>query len=382
MRVGILRTIPGFSFSMDVYADGLVRGLKTVHPDWEIIEFTPQVDLSAGNKNAVQRGLEKYYERYWRYPKSLKNQNVDMFHIIDHSDGHLLYWLRNWDTPTVITCHDLINWVQPDTFKGKALLPAVSMATWKFAVKGIESADHVVSVSAHTEKDIVNYLDVPSERVTVVPNAVESVFCQLEPQVVATFRTEIGLSEETFCLLNVGSNNLRKNVLSALKLTAELNAKGVPICFLKTGADFSAEQTAFIEKNGIADKTRYLGKPDQETLIKIYNAADVLIAPSTYEGFGLTVLEAMACGTPVITSNVTSLPEVAGDAAILVGPMDIEGMVEGAIRLYESVEVRDRFTQQGLNRVKSFTWEKTAEQVASVYQNIRQSCLPQTVGVK
>ncbi|MEM8501868.1 MAG: glycosyltransferase family 1 protein [Cyanobacteria bacterium P01_D01_bin.1] len=370
MRIGILRTIPTFSFSMDVYADGLVRGLNKVRPDWEIIEFTPKIDLATGEKGAIQQGLEKYYERYWRYPIRLKQESVDLFHIIDHSDGHLLYWLRNWKKPTVITCHDLINWVQPETFKGKALLPAVSMTAWKLAVKGIELADQVVSVSTHTKTDIVNYLDVPPEKVTVVPNAVEPVFRQLDELTIEAFREEKKLSSDTFYLLNVGSNNLRKNVLSALKAAVRLREKGIPIGFLKTGADFTSEQKTFIASSGLAGCVRYLGKPDQSALIKIYNAAHVLIAPSTYEGFGLTILEAMACGTPVVTSNVTSLPEVAGKAAILVDPMDIDSMVESILRLYKEPATCDRYRQLGLDRVASFTWEKTAEQVANIYESI------------
>lgn len=112
----------------------------------------------------------------------------------------------------------------------------------------------------------------------------------------------------------------------------------------------------------------YLGKPDKCTLVQIYNAADILLSPSLYEGFGMTILEAMACGTPVITSNVTSLPEVAGDAAVLVDPTDVQAMVETICRLHNDSVYRQELSSKGLARARLFTWEATAEQIATTYE--------------
>ncbi|NBD17500.1 MAG: glycosyltransferase [Cyanobacteria bacterium] len=368
MRIGILRPMPQFSASMDVYTKGLVSGLKAIHSDWELIELSPF--LSNGKGNPIITGVKKYYERYWRYPYEIKKQNIDVFHIIDHSDGHLLYWLKHLPQPKIITCHDLINLTQPETFTGRSLLPIVSMKSWKFAVAGMQYADHIVTVSSHTAKDVTQHLNISLEKITTVPNAVDAQFKPLALQEINSFRQHKGLLDQDFCLLNVGSNNVRKNISTILKVVASLKRQNFPIHFWKVGADFNTDQKRFITTQGLTNDITYLGKPSPNELIKIYNAADVLIAPSLYEGFGLTILEAMACGTPVISSNVTSLPEVAGDAAVLVKPTDLNAIVTAIIRLQTETSYRQSLIDKGLIRASQFTWQKTATQVAQIYQKL------------
>lgn len=371
MRIGILRPIPQFSFSMDVYADALIDGLKTVRPDWEIIELAPTV--SKVDKSPVLTGINKYYERYWHYPHRLKRQDIDIFHIIDHSDGHLLYWLNKLPQPKIITCHDLINLIHPETFKGRSIFPRVSMTSWNFAVKGMRYADRIIAVSSNTAKDITNYLHIPEQSIATVPNAVSSQFSPIPQAEIDSYRQQRNITNREFCLLNVGSNNSRKNISLILEAIAILKSRNLPIRFWKTGADFNLEQKSFIAANDLTGCVTYLGKPVLEELIKIYNAADVLVSPSFYEGFGLTVLEAMACGTPVITSNVTSLPEVAGDAAILINPTEVEEIVTAILRLQAEPQTRQTLIDRGLSRVKQFTWEETASRVAEIYNQTLQT---------
>lgn len=368
MRIAILRRSPQVSFSMDVYADGLISGLKTVRPTWEIVEFAPQSSQSDKKSSVWLVGLWKYYERYWRYPRLVKKQNPDIFHIIDHSDGHLVRWLKRKSQATVVTCHDLINLFQPENIYGRTALPFVSMAAWKYAIKGMEKADHIITVSSHTANDVINNLKITAERITVVPDAVESIFRLLPQQEVKLFREENGITSNKLCLLNVGSNHPRKNISTILNVLKILVEKGLPIYFWKTGADFTPEQKTFIQAHSLENYVAYLGKPDKNKLVQIYNAADILIAPSLYEGFGMTILEAMACGTPVITSNVTSLPEVAGNAAVLVDPMDVDAMVKAVCCIFENSAYRQSLIEAGLARVKPFTWENIAEQIAQIYE--------------
>lgn len=371
MRIGILRPIPQFSFSMDVYANALSEGLKTVRPDWEIIEFAPAV--SKIDKSPVLTGIRKYYERYWHYPHWLKRQDIDIFHIIDHSDGHLLYWLNKLPQPKIITCHDLINLIHPETFKGHSIFPGVSMTSWNFAVKGMQYADRIIAVSSNTAKDITKYLHIPEKSIATIPNAVSSQFSPIPQAEIDSYREQRNITNREFCLLNVGSNNSRKNISLILEAIAILKNQNLPIRFWKTGADFNLEQKSFIAGKDLTGCVTYLGKPDLEELIKIYNAADALVAPSFYEGFGLTVLEAMACATPVITSNVTSLPEVAGDAAILINPTEVEEIVTAILRLQTEPQTRQTLIDRGLSRVKQFTWEKTASRVAEIYNQTLQT---------
>jgi glycosyltransferase involved in cell wall biosynthesis len=355
---------------MDVYADNLGRGLRVVRPDWQIIELYPNLDRIDRNQSAWLVGVQKYYERYWHYPKSLNHQDVDLFHIIDHTHGYLSRWLKRDRRPNVVTCHDLINLIRPDTYQGRARFPLISMTAWRLAVEGMRDANHILTVSAHTKQDTIEHLKIHPDRITVTPNAVDSIYQPVAPEKAQAFRQQQGISPETFCLLNVGSNNARKNIPAILEVVRLLKEAGLPIHFWKVSADFDAEQRRFIQAHQLESCVTYLGKLDEESLVTIYSAADVLMAPSLYEGFGLTVLEAMACGTAVVTATVSALPEVAGDAAILVDPLDTGAIAAAVQQIYEKPAYRQDLVCRGLERAKQFTWEGTAEQVARVYEAV------------
>lgn len=374
MRIAIVRRIPNTSFSMDVYADGLISGLKTVRPDWEIIELQPQAN--SAEKSNLSHKLGKYYEQYWRYPQAIKKKAADIFHVIDHSDGHLVRWLKSTTAPVVATCHDLINLLQPANANHQAALPMLSSALWNYSVKGLRGADHVVTVSAHTAKDVRNLLDIPDNNLTVVHNAVEAVFHQLPANTVKPVFDQYKIPPERFCLLNVGSSQPRKNITTVLKVMAKLVSQqsdasvGQSIHLIKAGADFTAEQLSIIQAYGLANHITHIRNPDKATLVKLYNAADVLVAPSLYEGFGITILEAMACGTPTITSTVSSLPEISGDAAILVEPNDVDAIASAILSLKAAPLLCQELIEKGLEHVKAFTWQNSAEKVSQVYEQL------------
>ena len=333
MRVAIVRREPKVAFSMDVYADNLVAGLKALHPNWEIIEVAP-TPWSDDLENLWHSGnpLRKYYERFYNHPHTVNKIDADIFHIIDHTNAHVAYRLKRAGKSVVVTCHDLVQYVYPEILKNQSRLPAVSMAVWQYSVKGIKAADGAIAISQNTADDITNWLKVDPENISVVLNGVDSNFRVLEPQTVAKCKEKHVKSADEFCLLNVGSNHQRKNLETVLKVLKSLVDKNIPVRLWKVGDDFNPEQQQFVDRHNLSQYISLLGKPSEANLIKLYNAADVLLAPSLYEGFGLTILEAMACGTPTITSNVSSLPEVAGDAAVLVEPTDVEAMVAAAIR--------------------------------------------------
>ena len=369
MRIAILRRAPGASVSMDVYADAVVAGLRAVRPDWEVIEIAPDSAALGQVQTSWRGGLRKYYQRYWRYPRSLGRLRADVVHIIDHSDGYLVPRLKRLGLPAVVTCHDIINWIRPDWFRGRARLPLLSMATWKYAVRGMAAADHIFTVSHYTAKDVTQHLGILPQQITVTPNGVNPRLGVRPEAERALVRQRYGLPEPAFCLLNVGSNNPRKNIEGILQAMVRLRGT-LPVHLWKVGSDFTPAQRQWIADHGLEGQVSYLGRPDLDELNGIYSAADVLVAPSIYEGFGLTVLEAMACGTPVVAANVTALPEVAGDAALLVDPHD-EGAIAQAIhQLWSDPELRRTLIERGLARINLFTWEKTAQKIADVYQDV------------
>ena len=371
MRVAIVRREPKVAFSMDVYADNLVSELKVLHPEWEIIEIAPK-PWSKDLENLWHSGnpVHKYYERFFNHPRTVSNLEADIFHIIDHTNGHVAYWLKKLGKPVIITCHDLVQYVYPKILKNQSRFPAFSMAMWEYSVKGITVADRTIAVSTNTAQDITNYLNINPKKITVAPNGVEPQFRQLAAETVKNWRQQYTSNSSEICVLNVGSTHQRKNIITVLKVVAALAKQGLPVRLWKIGDDFTIEQKQFIRDRTIDKHITFLGKPEREALIRFYNAADVLLAPSLYEGFGFTILEAMACGTPVITSNVSSLPEVAGDGAILVNPTDIETITQNILRLQQDTLFRRQLIVQGLTRVKMFTWKTTTQKVASVYKNL------------
>jgi glycosyltransferase involved in cell wall biosynthesis len=373
MRVVIVRREPGIALSMDVYADHLIAELKMLRPEWEIVEIAPDF-WNKNQENLWQSGtgLRKYYERLWRHPRAVSQLQADIFHIIDHSNAHVAYWLKRENAAIVVTCHDLVQFVYPEILKDQSRFPALSMASWKYSVRGMSEADRIIAVSENTAKDVSKMLAIEPQRVTVVPNGVDAQFYPLPFEPLEQVKQQYGYSPETICLLNIGSTHQRKNIFTILKVLATLRDQNLPVCLWKAGDDFTTEQKLFIQAQQLEPFILNLGKPDQTTLIALYSAADVLLAPSLYEGFGLTVLEAMACGTPVITSNVSSLPEVTGDAAVLVEPMDVKSIATAVYQLKQDAVYRATLVERGLARAKLFTWKRAAEQVASVYEQLAQ----------
>ena len=366
MRVAIARTMA--EFSIDVYSNNLISALKTVRPDWEIIELAPRSFDRHSSSLALR--IQKYYERFWLYPRRVKKHEADIFHIIEPSDAHLVYWLKQAGKPTVVTCHDLINFYYQGNLKGSVELPIVSRNAWIYSVKGMKQCDRIIAVSAATAKDTHKILDIDPAKITVVPNAVEEIFKPLPKDKVDAFRQQQDVSKDAICLLNVGANHPRKNLDNILQTIAIVKQQGLSVHFWKVGADFTDEQKQFIETHDLSQDVTYLGKPDKAKLVEIYNAADLLVAPSLYEGFGITLLEAMACGTPVLTSNTSAMPEVVGDAGILVDPTDPLKIARSIINLHQDHSYSQTIKEKGLVRVRSFTWKNTAEKVALAYEQL------------
>jgi glycosyltransferase involved in cell wall biosynthesis len=367
MKVLIVRTMP--EFSMDIYANGLISGLKIVRPDWEIVAIAP-TPLSRSSRSWQTR-LHKYYERFWNFPRTVHQQTADIVHIIDHSDGHIAPSLKK--TPTVITCHDLINYFYPQNLQGSVQIPWISNALWRRSIHGMKQANHIITVSQQTAHDVTQILGIPPAQITVVPNATSG-FHPLFPLEREVLRQHHKLSSNTTCLLNVGSNHPRKNITTILQVIQHLKTQQIPIQFWKVGEDFTPAQQAWIQAHHLESSVTYLGKPDQPTLMELYNAADMLLAPSTHEGFGITLLEAMACGTPVITANTSAMPEVVGEAGVLIDPLSVEAIAAAILHLRRDNTYRQTLIQKGLERVKAFTWETVAEVIAQIYESL----LPQS----
>ncbi|MGB8698472.1 MAG: glycosyltransferase, partial [Thermosynechococcaceae cyanobacterium] len=226
---------------MDVYANNLVAELRQLRPDWDIIEIAP--NLWSNNQENLWHsgtGFRKYYERFWCHPRQVCQVDGDIYHIIDHSNAHIAYWLKRTGKPVIVTCHDLVQFVYPEILKGQSRFPAFSMLSWQYSVKGMCHADRVVAVSSNTAKDIRQMLGIKPERIVVVPNGVEALFQPLSQDEIQSLRHKYRRVPDELCLLNIGSTHQRKNILTVLQVLKMLKDRGEPVRLWRTGGDFMA----------------------------------------------------------------------------------------------------------------------------------------------
>jgi glycosyltransferase involved in cell wall biosynthesis len=180
-------------------------------------------------------------------------------------------------------------------------------------------------------------------------------------------RNDWRIPDDAFVVLHVGSTVDRKNVPLVINTVARLR-QHADVYLLQVGGRFTAEQEQLIDRLGMWRAVRSVAAADETTLRRAYRAADVLLFPSLYEGFGFPVLEAFASGLPVVTSGAGGLTEVGGDAAVVVEGRDPAAYVEALEALSDDVERREELIQKGWARARHFTWHKTAEQTAGVYR--------------
>jgi glycosyltransferase involved in cell wall biosynthesis len=237
--------------------------------------------------------------------------------------------------------------------------------------KIVPKLDKVITISHHSKKDICEYLTMPESKISVTQLATDARFRPLPDKIVTPVLSQHHLEEPY--ILYVGSIEPRKNLVRLLKAFAQTNKKLPQFKLVIVGARNywkSSPVAETVKEFSLQDQVVFTGYIPDEDLPAIYNGAYLFCFPSLYEGFGLPVLEAMACGTPVITSNTSSLPEVAGDAALLVDPYQVEDIATGMENVLENPSLTLELKTKGLERAKQFTWEKTARETIKVYQEI------------
>ncbi|MBI5815334.1 MAG: glycosyltransferase family 4 protein [Nitrospinae bacterium] len=266
--------------------------------------------------------------------------------------------------PYVVTAHDMIQSALKERFY-TSLKHRLHTAAQAAVLRG---ARLVIAVSEHTKWDVVKYAGVDPARIAVVHNGVDPVF---RPGVMADL-SRFKLPDRF--ILNVGGIDWRKNVDLLLHAFGRLREKEPDVYLLMAG-DIKgdpqyAKFTARLESEKLDRAVIELGYVAAEELAALYGKAAAFFYPSVYEGFGLPVLEAMACGTPVVSTNLTSIPEVAGSAAILLDPSAKEDFAEALIRLVRSQDERGRLSQAGLSRAQQFGWDKCATETFNLISRV------------
>jgi len=255
--------------------------------------------------------------------------------------------------PYVLTIHDLIHLRIPGKFSfAKKIFYEI------FIKPSVRKARCVITISEYSKKTIEDWTGISSEKIQIVPCGVSPVFTR---------------EGEKHCpgfpyLLHVGNTKPHKN--TARVITAFAKANISPDMRLYLAGEPSLQLTALIKEKALQQRVIFTGKLTEEKIATYYRGASALVFPSLYEGFGLPVLEAMACGTPVLTSNTTSLPEAAGDAALMVDPYDVHAIATGIEKILADSALRELLIEKGLARAKLFSWDETAVAI----QNILAQC--------
>jgi len=233
----------------------------------------------------------------------------------------------------------------------------------------LRGADRIITISEASKRDIVRCYRVPEEKVSVTCLAASLPGLTTDQTLMSP---DSGTAPPKPYILNVGTLEPRKNLAGLLKAFARARSKGLPHSLVVVGANGwgNSPVAGLVNELRIKEHVHFTGFVDDQTLPRLYGGADFFVYPSLYEGFGLPVLEAMACGTPVITSNVSSMPEVAGEAALLVDPCSTAEISDAMLRLAGDEELQSQMRAKGIERAGHFSWERTAEQTWQIYQEV------------
>jgi glycosyltransferase involved in cell wall biosynthesis len=293
-------------------------------------------------------------------PIELARLRLDLLHSPDFIPPFSAHFRR------VITVHDLNFLLYPE------FLTADSRRYYNAQInRAVAVADHILADSHATANDLVRHLGVPEDKISVVWLAAKEVYRRLPPDVVQEQLARHCLTPGY--VLFTGTLEPRKNLPGLLRAYHSLLARltDIPPLLIAGRCGWLYDEIwAQVERLELGRRVHFVENPEDEELAILYNGASVLVLPSFYEGFGLPVLEAMACGTPVIAANRASLPEIAGGAALLVEPEDIDALAEALRHVLTEAALRARLIEAGLVQAARFSWAATARQTLAVYRRV------------
>lgn len=268
---------------------------------------------------------------------------------------------------TIVTVHDLSFVRVPE-----AASPRLKAYLDKVVPRSIQRATHIIADSQATKDDMVALYGTSPEKITVLLSGIDSRFRHIEDiKRHEAVRQKYHIGEPPY-LLCVGTVQPRKNYSRVIQALANLRAQNYDLRLVIAGGKGWLEDEMYrtIAATGMQEEVHLIGFAEDADLPVLYSGAACVVFPSLYEGFGFPVLESMACGTPVITASVSSLPEVAGDAALLVNPLDTDEITTAIQRILDDAALRETLIQRGYQQIQKFTWKNAAQHLRQIYQNV------------
>ena len=350
------------------YTNQLIRSLNKIDYDNNYLIFMPQCDSIYNFQSNFKLKLVESSPStsFWddiNVPNILNNTDIELYHVPQNGVG----LSENIKCKKVITLHDIIPLKMPETVSDRYLkifndeLPKV-----------LNTCDGIITVSNFSKDDISKEFNYPADKIYVTPLAAEDIYkpmskCQSKDVITRKY----GIKEDF--ILYVGGFSPRKNILGLIEAYSKLSNKLKETFKLvitgKKGPSYSKYKNR-AEKLHVSNNVIFTDFIPIEDMPLFYNATEVLVYPSFYEGFGLPPIEAMACGTPVIASNATSLPEVCYESALFIDPSDISALSYDIERVLSNSLLRLTMVKKSLTRSKDFSWNKTALDTISAYKSI------------
>ena len=370
IRVTLYGTDFGGSGGIDRYTHALCNKLRSIGLPTEIAYASLPRGLQTATKVLGRYG-STLRRLYTFHPLSYPSESGTITHLSYHLLGTSLL-LQNTGR-VVVTIHDLFHYLhRHDPCMSRYGYTRLHAALDSVALRGCRRADAIITSSEDTKRHVVQQLELSPDRVHVVHLGVD--LQQFRRNAVGPALLEKhGVSAGRY-ILHVGSQEPRKNLERLLRAFATLRLRVTDAKLLRVGKPYYVQETErlhrLIETLYIEDAVYFIDTVTDDELVGFYNLADLFVLPSLHEGFGLPVLEAFACGTPVVCSNAGALPEIAGDAAILVAPKDVGALAEAMEEVLTDAALRKKLSDYGQKRARQLTWDETAHKTAKVYWSL------------
>lgn len=323
-----------------------------------LFEDVPGITAVSSRLPTQKRVLRIFWEQVV-WPWQLWQHNIGLLHSMAFVTPLLT------TCPAVITVYDLSFLHFPERFPTLQRLYLSSQTR-----RSCHRARRVITISESSRQDVHRFFGVPLSQIDVVVPGVDPVYTPLPPEEVTAFRQRQGLDR---FVLHVGTLQPRKNIPVLLQAIAHLDDPALKLVLVGGKGWLYDDIFRQVQALGLAERVIFTGYVPDDDLPLWYNAAELLVFPSVYEGFGLPVVEAMACGTPVIAANSSSIPEAAGTAGLLFEPNDVEMLADQMTAVLTDTSLHKKLRRQGLEQARTFSWERAGRETAEVYRRALQN---------